>query len=88
MRGWAVVHAKGAGTMKRRAVVRWVALGGLAFALASCVSKAGPFVTGVSSDGKGGLVIEKCMVRLDRFLTTVENSDCIATAIQLGGEKT
>ncbi|MDQ9451136.1 hypothetical protein RF145_08040, partial [Escherichia coli] len=36
--------------------------------LAGCSSQAGPFVTNISSDGRGGLVVEKCMVRLDRMI--------------------
>lgn len=52
-------------------------------ALAGCSSKAGPFVTNISSDGRGGLTVEKCMVRLDRTINTVESSDCTNTSIAL-----
>jgi type IV secretion system protein VirB7 len=55
----------------------------LAVVLAGCASKAGPFVTNISSDGRGGLVVEKCMVRLDRTISTVESSDCTNTNITL-----
>lgn len=51
--------------------------------LASCTSKAGPFVTNISSDGTGNLTVEKCMVKLDRNLSTVENDDCMSTTIYL-----
>jgi hypothetical protein len=51
--------------------------------LTGCASKAGPFVTNISSDGRGGIVIEKCMVRLDRTINTVEASDCTNTSIRL-----
>lgn len=51
--------------------------------ISGCASKAGPFVTNISSDGRGGLVIEKCMVRLDRVINTVESSDCTNTPITL-----
>jgi type IV secretion system protein VirB7 len=48
-----------------------------------CSSKAGPFVTNISSDGEGGIVVEKCMVRLDRMINTVESADCTNTSIRL-----
>lgn len=54
-----------------------------AVALAGCSSKAGPFVTNISSDGRGGLTVEKCMVRLDRTINTVESSDCTNTSLTL-----
>lgn len=54
-----------------------------ALAMTGCCSKAGPFVTNISSDGRGGLVVEKCMVRLDRTINTVESSDCTNTSIML-----
>lgn len=53
------------------------------FAVAGCSSNAGPFVTNISSDGKGGLIVEKCMVRLDRMINTVESSNCTNSPIQL-----
>lgn len=52
-------------------------------ALAGCASSAGPFVTAVSSDGRGGLVIEKCVARYNPWTETVSNSDCRTTTIQL-----
>ena len=55
--------------------------------VAGCTSRAGPFVTNVSSDGRGNLVIEKCMVELQRQISTVQNTDCTATAIALGMER-
>ena len=54
-------------------------------------SQAGPFVANISSDGKGGLVVEKCMVRLKRdvhtFVHTVEPADCTNTPITLSNDK-
>jgi len=55
--------------------------------LSGCASQAGPFVTNISSDGKGGLMIEKCMVRLDRMINTVEASSCTNTPITLSNER-
>ena len=54
--------------------------------LAACTSKAGPFVTGISSDGAGGIVIEKCMISLQRQINTMENSDCTSSTIRLTGK--
>jgi len=48
-----------------------------------CVSTAGPFVTNISSDGRGGLVVEKCMVTYNDFNSTLENGDCTSTTIVL-----
>lgn len=56
-------------------------------ALAGCASQAGPFVTNISSDGKGGIVVEKCMVRLDRMINTVESANCTNTPIALSGNR-
>lgn len=55
----------------------------LAVILSGCASQAGPFVTNISSDGRGGLTVEKCMVRLDRMINTVEASNCTNTTITL-----
>jgi len=55
-----------------------------ALVLAGCTSSAGPFVTNVSSDGHGNLIVEKCMIQLQRQISTVENSDCTTTPIALG----
>ena len=51
--------------------------------LTGCTSKAGPFVTNISSDGAGGLVVEKCMVSLQRQMNTMENADCTNSTIKL-----
>ncbi len=40
-----------------------------------CNSVAGPFVTNVSSDGQGGLIVEKNSVRLNRVFGTLENGE-------------
>lgn len=55
----------------------------IAFFATGCSSKAGPFVSNISSDGEGGVVVEKCMVRLDRMINTVETADCTNTSIKL-----
>lgn len=54
--------------------VTWVAvlLCGLAVVLSGC-SSAGPFVTNISSDGQGGLLIEKDTVNLNNFTGTISS---------------
>lgn len=44
--------------------------------LTGCASNAGPFITNISPDGKGGINVDKCMVKYDRMLAVVEASDC------------
>jgi len=51
----------------------------------ACVSHAGPFVTNISSDGRGGLVVEKCMARFDPWTSTVTNDAC--TSLNLPGSQ-
>jgi len=51
-------------------------------ALTGCTT-AGPFVTSISSDGNGGLVIEKSMVEFNCFLGTIGNTDSTTTKIYL-----
>ncbi len=57
----------------------------LSFALiaSGCTTSAGPYVTNISSGGEGKLVIEKCMVELNRFITMLSNKDCRSTTIQV-----
>ena len=50
--------------------------------LAACPN-AGPFVTGISSDGNNGLTIEKCQVHMNAFMGTVSNDNCTTTQIKL-----
>jgi len=49
-----------------------------------CASHAGPFVTSISSNGKGGLVVEKCMAKFDPWMSTVNNDQCTTTTIHVG----
>lgn len=44
---------------------------------------AGPFVTSISSDGRGNLVIEKSMVQMNSFTGTVSNHASTTTTIRL-----
>ena len=50
--------------------------------LAGCTT-AGPFVTNISSDGRGGLNIEKSKVEYNMFLGVVSTTDTTNTNIQL-----
>jgi len=49
--------------------------------LSGC-STAGPFVTNISSDGRGGLTYEKCMVQLNSFTNNLSMKDCSQFNIQ------
>lgn len=55
-----------------------------AFALlATGCTTAGPFVTSISSDGRGGLIVEKSMVKYNSFMGTVSNENTTTTTIKL-----
>lgn len=55
---------------------------GIPFMLVGC-STAGPFVTSISSDGRGGLNIEKQKVEYNAFLGVVGTTEVSTTNIQL-----
>ena len=54
----------------------------LAGFLSGC-SAAGPYVTNISADGRGGLIIEKSKVQYNDFTGTVGNKDSSTTRIQV-----
>lgn len=54
----------------------------LAATTAGCTT-AGPYVTNISSDGRDGLNIEKCAVKLNAFMGVVSTSDCISQHLVL-----
>lgn len=56
---------------------------GMMVLLTGC-SSAGPFVTSISNDGRGGLTVEKCMAHFNAFLGVVNNSECSSVNISLG----
>jgi len=43
--------------------------------VSGCSANAGPFVTNVSADGKGGLIVEKNMVHFDWWTSAVRIGD-------------
>lgn len=55
---------------------------GLLAALAGCTT-AGPYVTNISSDGRNGLNIEKCAVKMNAFMGTVSTAECTTQNLQL-----
>lgn len=59
---------------------------GLILTTASCTT-AGPFVTSISSDGNGNLIIEKSMVEMNAFMGTVSNKDSSTTKIRLHDQR-
>ena len=44
----------------------------LATIIAGCTT-AGPFVTNISSDGNGNLIVEKTYVKMNAFMGTISN---------------
>ncbi|MAF65844.1 MAG: hypothetical protein CMJ84_09335 [Planctomycetes bacterium] len=52
----------------------------LALLTAGCTT-AGPFVTSISSDGRGGVIVEKSMVKYNSFMGTVSNEHTTSTTI-------
>ena len=59
-----------------------MALTVIAAGLVGCTT-AGPYVTNISSDGRSGLNVEKCTVKLNAFMGTVSNGDCTSQSIQV-----
>jgi len=45
----------------------------VSFLVAGCATFAGPFVTNISSDGKGGIIVEKDTVRFDFWTSTISS---------------
>lgn len=59
----------------------------LVLGLLSGCSMAGPFVTNISSDGEGGLIVNKMMVEFNGFTGTVTNKDMTTETIKLRPRK-
>ena len=53
--------------------------------LAGCTA-AGPFVTGISSDGKNGLLVDKCSVHMNAATGAISNKSCVQSKIILKSE--
>ena len=66
--------------MKKLAIL--IAIPLMLVMLAGCTT-AGPFVTNISSDGKGGLNIEKSRVKLNFWTNGLETCDTTNSNIQL-----
>ena len=56
----------------------WIILA--AFVLSAC-SSAGPYVTNISRNKNGDLIVEKCMLEHNAFLGTVYNENCTNQSI-------
>lgn len=54
-----------------------------AIATLSACTTAGPYVTNISSDGRDGLNIEKCSVKLNAFMGTVSTAECTSQNLRL-----
>ena len=53
-------------------------------AIAGCTTTAGPFVTNISSDGQGNLVIEKAMVEYSQWSDGITTKNHTTTTIHIG----
>jgi len=62
--------------------VKKVVLLALAIFTGGCTT-AGPYVTNISSDGRDGLNVEKCAVKLNAFMGVVSTSDCTSQHLVL-----
>lgn len=51
--------------------------------IVSGCTTAGPFVTNISSDGQGNLIIEKSRVKMNAFMGTVSNEGGTTTTIRI-----
>ena len=60
--------------------MKWLCLVGLV--LAGC-STAGPFVTGISSDGRGGLIVQKGYVEYNYWLGVIGNKEASESKIKI-----
>ena len=61
--------------------MRWLIISA-GLLLIGCTT-AGPYVTNISSDGRGGLIIEKGKIQYNSFTGTVGNKDSFTTKIQV-----
>ena len=50
-------------------------------AILSACSSAGPYVTNISRNKNGDLIVEKCMLEHNAFLGTVYNDNCTNQSI-------
>ncbi len=55
----------------------------LGIIIVSGCTTAGPFVTNISSDGQGNLIIEKSRVKMNAFMGTVSNEGGTTTTIRI-----
>ena len=71
----------------QRKIKNLLVLGALALILAGC-SSAGPYVTNISSDGNGNIIVEKNMVKYNGWTGSVSAGDHpTTTTIKMGSKK-
>lgn len=63
--------------------LRKILLGATLAVVTTGCSTAGPFVTSISSDGRGNLIVEKSHIRYNSFTGTVSNIDPMTTTVSL-----
>lgn len=67
--------------MRKRMFIALLAIIGLT----GCTT-AGPFITGISSDGRGGLIIQKSFVEYNGFMGTIGNKEAGESTIKISSE--
>jgi type IV secretion system protein VirB7 len=68
--------------------MRYILIAGMfSLLLLQGCTTAGPFVTSISSDGRGGILIEKCHVHMNAFMGTISNADCVSQQINVQSNK-
>lgn len=55
----------------------------MAIGLIGCATTAGPYVTNISSDGKGNLIIEKGVVEYNPWTNTISTKNATTFTIQV-----
>lgn len=55
----------------------------VAMLFSGCTTLAGPFVTNVSHDGEGRLLVDRCNVTYNAFLGTVGNANCNSSTVKI-----
>ena len=56
--------------------------------VSGCVGKYGPFVTDISPDGKGGIVVEKSMLVVNNFTGDITVEDVTTKTIYINTDPT
>ena len=67
--------------MKTNIQIAWTGIMAVAVVTLTGCTTAGPFVTSISSDGKGGIIVEKNTVHCNGFTGTVSSGENPTTEV-------